>query len=309
MAEQQSTSFGNHADAQLQPFIVRLVDSHLFHGLVIFIIFASAVVIGLETDYTFLRANADVLHILDHSIVGFFVIEMLIQAVAEAKRSVNGKLLWYRYVTNPWHIFDILIVTVCLLPLHTEFFAVLRTARILRVFLLVDQLPRLKLLVGALLKSLPSMGYVILLLLLHFYAYSIVGVQLFSVKADGSTVPQFASLPAAMLSLFQVVTGDGWSDVMRSVDVGESNHTYVAIYFVSFMIIGAMIFLNLFIGVITNEIAELKKEADQKKTIDRYRIKDKSVEEMLKQMECDMQALQEKMSALRSVVVQRADMR
>ena len=75
---------------------------------------------------------------------------------------------------------------------------------------LVRALPKLQILVSALLKSLPSMGYVGLLLGLLFYIYSVAGVFLF-----GNNDPlHFDNIWIAMLSLFRVVTGEDWTDVM-----------------------------------------------------------------------------------------------
>ena len=291
-----------HLSSKPTPVILRVVDSRLFHTAVIILIVVSAVIVGVETNHEFYFQNYGLLHTAENIIVWLFVVEIFLQAVAEAKRTVAGKKLWYRYFRSPWHILDVLVVAVCLLPLHTEYFSVLRTVRILRLFLLVDQLPRLKLLVAALLKSLPSMGYVTLLLLLHFYAYAILGVELFGTKSDGTMVEHFSSLPTAMLTLFQVVTGDGWSEVMHSVDISSNNHTFVALYFVSFIIIGAMIFLNLFIGIITNEIADLKKEDDTRKLLLKFADNETSPDEALQQLEYDVALLQEKIASVRLVL-------
>ena len=71
-------------------------------------------------------------------------------------------------------------------------------------------IPRLQLLVSAMLKSLPSMGYVTILLFLLFYIYAVMGVMLF-----GKNDPvHFGDLWLSLLSLFRVVTLEDWTDVM-----------------------------------------------------------------------------------------------
>ena len=127
---------------------------------------------------------------------------------------------------------------------------------------------------SALLKSIPSMGYVALLLSLLFYVYSVAAVFLF-----GANDPvHFESLPLAMLSLFRVVTGEDWTDIMYIAMYGCADYGYGgmeelctqsqgypvfgALFFVSFMLLGAMVILNLFIGVIMGGMDEAKKETE-----------------------------------------------
>jgi len=118
------------------------------------------------------------------------------------------------------------------------------------------------------------MGYVALLLSLLFYVYSVAAVFLF-----GATEPvHFESLPLAMLSLFRVVTREDWTDVMYIAMYGCDNYGYGgieqlctqpqsypvfgALLFVTFMLLGAMVILNLFIGVIMGGMDEAKKETE-----------------------------------------------
>jgi voltage-gated sodium channel len=103
------------------------------------------------------------------------------------------------------------------------------------------------------------MGYVSLLLALLFYIYAVAGIHLF-----GQHDPKhFGSLPAAFLSLFRLVTLDNWADLFN----GQLPHVpgiKVAIYFVTFIVFGTMIILNLFIGIIMNSMAEMHAEIEQR---------------------------------------------
>jgi voltage-gated sodium channel len=122
---------------------------------------------------------------------------------------------------------------------------------------LVHALPRLQILVNALLKSIPSMGYVSIFLMLHFYVYAVAGVFMF-----GHNDPEhFATLPTALLTLFTVVTMEGWADVMYTqMPVGAP---LAAGYFITFILLGTMIILNLFIGVIMNGMNEATEENEK----------------------------------------------
>ena len=171
-----------HRVGQLQqPFLVRLTHSKVFHDTVIAVIIASAVLIGLETNRQLHQAHQELFTLLDRIFLLFFVVEISLRIFAESKRNEDGNKQWYRFFLDPWHVFDFAIIAICILPLHDTFFVVLRIARILRVLLLIDELPRLQVLVTSLLNSLPSMGYVSLLLLLNFYSSAIKCTDFFDV--------------------------------------------------------------------------------------------------------------------------------
>jgi voltage-gated sodium channel len=188
------------------------------------------------------------------------------------KVGAEGSKPW-RYFLDPWNVFDFIIVAACFLPFEGNAVTVLRLLRLLRVLKLVRVLPQLQLLVSALLKSVPSMAYVGLLLLLLFYVYAVAGVFLFG--ANDPT--HFRSLPIAMLTLFRVVTlegwteilyinlygCDGWGDLAGTPACAEPSAQPLAavLYFISFVLIGTMVILNLFIGVIMNSMEEAQMEA------------------------------------------------
>lgn len=231
----------------------RITESPGFRRLIIAIILLAAVVVGLETDRGLMERYGGVLRAIDRLILGVFVVEILLKLAAQAPRP-------WRYFRDPWNVFDFLIVAVCLLPMQAEFAAVLRLARVLRVLRLVTALPKLQLLVGALLKSIPSMGYVGVLLSLLFYIYAVSGVFFFG-EADPA---HFGTLGKALLTLAGVITLEGWTDLMYGLldpDAAVSKAKVIA-YFLSFVLFGTMIMLNLFIGVIMNSMQEMQEEKE-----------------------------------------------
>ena len=228
----------------------RLVGARSFQAAVVAVIVLAGVLAGLETSAALVAAHGPLLHALDRAVLAVFVAEIALKLVAAAPRP-------WRYFADPWNVFDFAIVALCLLPAAGPFAAVLRLARVFRLLRLVHALPRLQLLVGALLKSLTSMGYVGLLLALMFYIYAVAGVHLFG-RADAD----FGSLPAALLTLFRVVTLDNWGDFfVRALE--HASPIAVTLYFVSFIVLGTMIVLNLFIGVIMNSMTEMHEELER----------------------------------------------
>ena len=243
------------------------VDSRAFQSSVLVVVLLAAVLVGLETSAALVARYGPILALLDNVVIGIFAVEAFL------KMAVHGRR-FYRYFNDPWNVFDFLIVVVCLLPVDAHYAAVLRLVRVIRALRLISALPRLQLLVGALLRSLPSMGYIGLLLTILFYVYGVTGVFLWR---DNDPV-HFGDLPTALLSLFRVVTLEDWTDIMYTQMYGSDRYRFemdVAVaprpsaapflsplYFVSFVLLGTMIVLNLFIGVILNSMNEAQRDRE-----------------------------------------------
>ncbi|MBI2813482.1 MAG: ion transporter [Opitutae bacterium] len=218
--------------------------------MVIGMIVLAGTLAGLETSAPLMARHGHWISLLDRAVLGFFVVEIGLRVAAHGRRPLA-------YFADGWNVFDCLIVAACLLPVGGPFASVLRLARVLRLMRLVHALPKLQLLVGALLKSLSAMGYVSLLLGLLFYIYAVAGVHLFGSGAGGD----FGNLATALLSLFRVVTLDNWGDIFNRA-LGAAPPLLVAGYFISFIVFGTMIILNLFIGIIMNSMAEMHAELE-----------------------------------------------
>jgi voltage-gated sodium channel len=235
----------------MKPLAQTIVAAQEFQRAVLALIVFSAVLVGLETFPALLASHGALLKTLDRAVLVLFVAELALRIAA------HGRQPW-RFFSEPWNVFDFTIVAVCVLPFSADYAAVLRLARVLRALRLITALPRLRILVNALLKSIPSMSYVALLLGLLFYVYAVIGVKLF-----GAQDPEhFAHLGAAALTLFQVVTLEGWADILRAQLVASPTPLIAIGYFVSFILIGTMIVLNLLIGVIVGGMDEARQEIE-----------------------------------------------
>lgn len=210
-----------------------------------------------------------VIQVAQNIVLLVFCVEIVMKIIA------CGDKPW-TFFLQPWNLFDCAILLVCLLPLNMQSASVVRMARILRALRMITVLPRLRLLVNALLKSIPSLGYIGVLLGLHFYIYSVVGTVTF-----GANDPiRFGSLHATASTLFQVLTLEGWNDVRDTQVLGsdvayddawkdiskESRVSHArpfisTVYFMSFILLGTMIMLNLFTGVIIASMEEAQEEA------------------------------------------------
>ncbi|MGY8640374.1 MAG: ion transporter [Verrucomicrobiales bacterium] len=253
-----------------------LVASPLFNRFIIGVILLAGTLVGIETHEPAMAMAKyhDLLKTLDAFVLFIFILEIVIKMIALAPRPQD-------FFKDPWNVFDFIIVAVCLVPATGGFGPVLRLFRLLRVLRLLSAVPKLQLLVSALLKSLPSMLYVSVLLLLLFYVYAVAGVMFF---AQNDPV-HFGHLGDALLSLFRVVTLEDWTDVMYLQIYGsnfydgynmsaenlaahypefkpQAQPILATIYFVSFVLLGTMVMLNLVIGVIVNGMDDARVEAE-----------------------------------------------
>lgn len=107
------------------------------------------------------------------------------------------------------------------------------------------------------------MGYVRLLLFILFYVYAI----LITFMNGGANPMHFGDLHHEMVTLFKVLTLEGWTDIMNIHLYGNQQTATNEIltigpffYFASFILIGAMIIRSLFIGVIMNSMEESQRK-------------------------------------------------
>ena len=158
-----------------------------------------------------------------------------------------------QYFRDGWNVFDFSVIVFSLLPATGEYAMIARLARLLRVLRLISTIQELRLIVTTLVRSIPSMGHVMLLMSNIFYIYAITGYQLFH---EHDPV-HWRNLGISLLSLFRVVTLEDWTDIMYTA---MELHPLAWLYFVSFVVVGTFVVINLFIAVVLNNLEEAKAE-------------------------------------------------
>jgi len=224
----------------------KLVSSFMFERLIIGLILLNALILGLETDASLVANYGDLFELGHHLILAAFIIEAALKISAVAP---SFKL----YFGDSWNLFDFSVIVLSLLPATGELAMIARLARLLRVLRLISALPELRLIVATLMRSISSMGNIMLLMSIIFYIYAIAGFQLFHIND-----PQhWGTLGLSLLTLFRIVTLEDWTDVMYTAMEAQP---YAWIYFVSFVVIGTFVIINLFIAVVLNNLDEAKAE-------------------------------------------------
>ena len=180
------------------------------------------------------------------------------------------------FLKEPWNLFDLSIVVAAFLPLFGPGLVYLRLARIFRIMRLIRIIPTLpQAHVATIWSARQAFVYIAFLMSVLFYMYAVAGVFLFR---ENDPV-HFGDIRLSMLSLFRVVTLEDWTDVMYTqmygCDVfpyGVMEHLCVSpntlpmispIYFVSFILLGTIIFLNMFVGVIVTAMDDATRNARQ----------------------------------------------
>ncbi|XP_032452139.1 voltage-gated sodium channel alpha subunit isoform X9 [Nasonia vitripennis] len=275
----------------------QLIENKYFETAVIIMILTSSLALALEDVHLQQRPILqDVLYYMDRIFTVIFFFEMLIKWLA---------LGFKKYFTNAWCWLDFIIVMVSLINFVASLcgaggiqaFKTMRTLRALRPLRAMSRMQGMRVVVNALVQAIPSIFNVLLVCLIFWLIFAIMGVQLFAgkyfkcVDANKTTLSyeiipdrnaciaenytwenspmNFDHVGKAYLCLFQVATFKGWIQIMNdAIDSREINkqpiretNIYMYLYFVFFIIFGSFFTLNLFIGVIIDNFNEQKKKA------------------------------------------------
>ncbi|XP_063982973.1 sodium channel protein 60E-like isoform X2 [Diachasmimorpha longicaudata] len=274
--------------------VLSVVDTPAFEWMILVFIFSSSVTLCFEDIYLddnpFLK---NILYWTNLAFCALFSVEMLLKWLA---------LGFCKYFTSFWTILDFIIVFVSMFSLLIEenenlkVLRSLRTLRALRPLRAISRWQGMRIVVNALMYAIPSIFNVLLVCLVFWLIFSIMGVQFFGGKffkcldeygelVDISIVNTrndcltknytwenskitFDHVGIAYLALFQVATFEGWMEVMedavdaRGVDLQPQREAnlWAYIYFVIFIVCGSFFTLNLFIGVIIDNFNMLKKK-------------------------------------------------
>ena len=210
------------------------------------VIVINAISLGLETSQYFTSEYGALLKLIDHIALGIFTLEI-------ATKMLVQRLNYFR---DSWNVFDFLIVAVSFLTFIPQL-SVLRSLRILRIFLLISFMPKLRFIVHALLLSLPGIPGISILLGLIFYVSAIIATETFAPNHPYS----YGSLGRSFYSLFRIMTLDGAWTIINSV---VKNYPYAYFFFIPFILFSSYIILNIFIAIIIHSMQETRLRSEKK---------------------------------------------
>lgn len=230
----------------MKKFAQTIVNKPAFEYFIIGLILFNAVLLGLETSPWIMERYGIWLLYGNHFVLAIFILEAALKIIAVAPR-------FKLYFGDGWNLFDFSIVVLSLIPATGEYAMIARLARLLRVARLLSTIPELRLIINTLVRSIPSMGHVLMLMSIIFYIYAVAGYHLF----HENDPTHWRNLGTSLLTLFRVVTLEDWTDVMYAA---MEMHYLSWMYFVSFVVLGTFVVINLFIAVVLNNLEEAKQE-------------------------------------------------
>ncbi|XP_071167168.1 sodium channel protein 1 brain-like isoform X2 [Mytilus edulis] len=273
-----------------------IVESKVFEAIVLICIGLSSMSLAFEDIYLYQKPELEqALYVINIIFVVLFTIEMLMKWFALGMKA---------YFSSFWTILDFLIVVISWASFAAaaagaadiSAFRSLRTLRALRPLRAISRWQGMKIVVNALMLSIPSIINVIIVCLVFWLIFSIMGVQFFAgkffkcVDNDGEKFDplviankshcissgynwtnskiNFDHVGQGFLSLFQVATFEGWMELMEdAVDATEvdkqpkfESNIWYYLFFVAFIVFGSFFTLNLIISVIIDNFNELKKQ-------------------------------------------------
>lgn len=266
------------ATSSLQRRAILLAGSERFQLFISAVIVVNAITLGLETYTGFSDRVLDSLKTIDIVIYGIFCVELAIRFVAFGRRPQH-------FFRNGWNVFDFCIIAGVWVPGLRENATLLRLLRLLRVARLLRFLPDVPLLLDGVRRTLrPAAGLVALTFLLLFL-YGMVGWALFR----GVDPERWGNISDAMLTLFGILTLEGWNEVLN--DASEAT-PFAWVYFLSFILIGTFVVLNLVIGIVINSLEEAHAAVRAKESSAQARVEEKigSLRKALDDLEADLRS-------------------
>uniref|UniRef100_A0A8B9I8D6 Voltage-dependent L-type calcium channel subunit alpha n=1 Tax=Anser brachyrhynchus TaxID=132585 RepID=A0A8B9I8D6_9AVES len=260
-----------------------VVTSSYFEYLMFFLILLNTICLGMQH----YNQSAEMNHISDILNVAFtvlFTLEMILKLMAFKAKGYFG---------DPWNVFDFLIVIGSIIDVILSEIDVsdpddnsrvsitfFRLFRVMRLVKLLSRGEGVRTLLWTFIKSFQALPYVALLIVMLFFIYAVIGMQMFGKIAmvDGTQINRnnnFQTFPQAVLLLFRCATGEAWQEILLDCSYGklcdpESDFAegeeytcgtgFAYFYFISFYMLCAFLIINLFVAVIMDNFDYLTRD-------------------------------------------------
>ncbi|KAH7641284.1 muscle calcium channel subunit alpha-1-like [Dermatophagoides farinae] len=272
--------------ARVQYKVWWLVTSHYFEYLIFAMILLNTITLAMRYNNQ-PESYSYVLNVLNIIFTALFTVEFVLKLFA---------FRFKNYFGDPWNCFDFFIVLGSLIDIVFEQInpheskgkatvrpTFLRLFRVMRLVKLLSRGEGIRTLLWTFLKSFQALPYVALLILMLFFIYAVIGMQVFGkIGLDDETSitrnNNFQTFFQAILVLFRSATGEAWQEIMMdcadtrdvrcdplsdegSKDRNANCGSMLAIpYFISFYILCSFLIINLFVAVIMDNFDYLTRD-------------------------------------------------
>ena len=265
LKSQQNSSF-----KAAQRKVNALVKNKYFEAFVVIVIILAGIETGVETSQSINTPIPTGWKVIGEIVVWIFTCELLLKMFVFADKPRD----FFKGEQGGWNAFDLAVVIAAFVPSQIDSFAIaLRLLRLLRILKLIRAVPQLQVIVTSLIRGTASIFYVAVLMALVFYVYGIAGVHLYRENDPF----HFETLGIAFITLFRISMMDDWKTVVHVNAAGcsydfygendggatyaditgggvcensESFPVLAVLYFGSFIIIGALVLVSVFVGII-----------------------------------------------------------
>ncbi|XP_077400386.1 voltage-dependent L-type calcium channel subunit alpha-1C isoform X9 [Vanacampus margaritifer] len=234
-----------------------VVNSTYFEYLMFTLILLNTICLAMQHHGQTKNFN-DAMNILNMLFTGLFTVEMILKLIAFKPRGLQNSEENARISITFFRLF-----------------------RVMRLVKLLSRGEGIRTLLWTFIKSFQALPYVALLIVMLFFIYAVIGMQMFGKIAlqDHTQINRnnnFQTFPQAVLLLFRCATGEAWQEIMlackpyRPCEKGSTNENvstpedcgsqFAIIYFVSFYMLCAFLIINLFVAVIMDNFDYLTRD-------------------------------------------------
>ncbi|XP_019386495.1 PREDICTED: voltage-dependent R-type calcium channel subunit alpha-1E isoform X1 [Crocodylus porosus] len=269
-AKVDGASYFRHKERLLRISVRHMVKSQVFYWIVLSLVALNTACVAIVHHNQPLWLT-HLLYYAEFLFLGLFLLEMSLKMYGMGPRL---------YFHSSFNCFDcgvtvgsIFEVVWAIFRPGTSFgISVLRALRLLRIFKITKYWASLRNLVVSLMSSMKSIISLLFLLFLFIVVFALLGMQLFGGRfnfMDGTPSANFDTFPAAIMTVFQILTGEDWNEVMYNgirSQGGVRSGMWSSIYFIVLTLFGNYTLLNVFLAIAVDNLAnaqELTKDEQE----------------------------------------------
>uniref|UniRef100_A0A3B3UQQ2 Voltage-dependent P/Q-type calcium channel subunit alpha-1A n=1 Tax=Poecilia latipinna TaxID=48699 RepID=A0A3B3UQQ2_9TELE len=258
-------------ERRMRFFIRKMVKTQAFYWTVLCLVGLNTICVAV-VHYNQPEFLSDFLFYAEFIFLGLFMFEMLIKMYGLGIQPYfHSSFNCFDCVVIVGSIFEVVWATIK--PGTSFGISVLRALRLLRIFKVTKYWAPLRNLVVSLLSSMKSIVSLLFLLFLFIVVFALLGMQLFGGQFNfeaGTPPTNFDTFAAAIMTVFQILTGEDWNMVMYDgieSQGGVKNKGMVfSIFFIVLTLFGNYTLLNVFLAIAVDNLAnaqELTKDEEE----------------------------------------------
>ncbi|KAG7303960.1 hypothetical protein JYU34_010876 [Plutella xylostella] len=274
------------AEKRFRFWIRHTVKTQWFYWFVIVLVLFNTICVAVE-HYRQPKFLTSFLYYAEFVFLGLFMMEMWVKMYALGPRI---------YFESSFNRFDCVVISGSIFEVvwsevkgGSFGLSVLRALRLLRIFKVTKYWSSLRNLVISLLNSMRSIISLLFLLFLFILIFALLGMQLFGGQfnfEEGTPPTNFNTFPIALLTVFQILTGEDWNEVMYDgiqSQGGIQKGMIYSLYFVILVLFGNYTLLNVFLAIAVDNLANAQElTAAEEEQVEED--KEKQLQELEKEM-------------------------